>query len=343
MPPTRSLSSQTLRLGIVGASTLRGKEIAQILDERPLPATVAEIRLLDDPGYSGTLSEAGGEPAIIHSLDEDSLRGLRIVFFACEEPFAARYWAAAERADAKVIDLSGALASVRAAFAWIPALDDIYFPPGSPATNLFYSPRAATIVACTVAAAFRRFRLKRMAATFFQPVSEQGAAGIEELEAQTIKLLSLQPIPREIYDAQVAFNLLDRYGDSCRISLDDLRAAIAREVAAYLGAEIPVPAVQVLQAPVFYSIAFSIFLELNQPCPVEEISMLLAGAGLAVSGLEDPPTTNVRVAGSSEVTIGSIRRDANLETGYWLWGAVDNIRLAADNAVRIAEKILVAP
>src|SRR5713226_2868470 len=140
MIPTRNFSSQPLRIGIVGASTLRGKEIAQILDERPLPLPVEEMRLLDDSGYSGTLAEAGGEPAIIHGLDEESLRGLQFVFFAGQEAFAARHWAAAERAGAKIIDLSGALATVRSAFAWIPGLDHIYFPPGSPATNLFYSP-----------------------------------------------------------------------------------------------------------------------------------------------------------------------------------------------------------
>ena len=69
-------------------------------------------------------------------------------------------------------------------------------------------------------------------------------------------------------------------------------------------------------------------------------SAMGTGAGVSVSTADDPATTNVSVAGTSEVTIGSIRRDSNLESGYWLWGAVDNVRLAADNAVRIAEKIL---
>ena len=337
MPP---LNGHPLRIGIVGASTLRGKDIAQILDERPLPIPVAEMRLLDDPTSSGTLTEAGGEPVVIQGLDEDSFLGLDLVFFVCEEAFAARYWAEAERAGAAVIDLSGVLGGARSAFSWIPALDGTHSPPGAPGTKLFYSPGAAAIVACTVATALHRLQVRRMAAVFYQPVSELGAAGIEELESQTVKLLSFQPIAREVFDAQVAFNLLDRYGEACRVSLEDSRSIVARDVARYLGLEISVPAVQVIQAPVFYSIGFSIYLELEQTHTVEEIGTALTGAGVRVSAPEDPPTTNVSVAGTSDVSIGSIRRDSNLELGYWLWGAVDNVRLAADNAVRIAEKIL---
>jgi aspartate-semialdehyde dehydrogenase len=340
LPPSHKSNGQPLRLGIVGASTLRGKDIAQILDERPLPVPVAELRLLDDPNVSGTLTEAGGEPVVIQSLDEESLSGLDVVFFACEEAFAARHWAQAERAGAIVIDLSGALATVRSAFSWIPSLDAALSPAHSPGAKLFYSPGAAAIVACTVAAALRHFRVPRIAAVFFQPASELGTPGIEELESQTVKLLSFQPIAREVFDAQVAFNLLDRYGESCRVSLDESRAAIARDVARYLGPEVPLPAVQVIQAPVFYSIGFSIYVEFEKAYPVQEIERSLTAAGVNVASPEDPPTTNVSVAGQSGVTIGSIRRNSNLQSGYWLWGAVDNVRLAADNAVRIAEKIL---
>lgn len=335
-----SSNGQPLRIGIVGASTLRGKDIAQILDERPLPVPVEEIRLLDDPGFSGTLAEVGGEPVVVKGLDEESLQGLKIVFFACDETCAARYWAAAERAGAAAIDLSGALATVRSAVPWIPTLDDACPPKRLPASQLFYSPGAAAIVACTVAAALRRFRVVRMAAVFFQPVSEHGPAGIEELESQTVKLLSFQPIAKEVFDEQVAFNLLDHYGESCRVSLEDSRSAIARDVAEYLRSALPVPAVQLVQAPVFYSFAFSIYTEFDQPYSPSEISSALTAAGAVVAKPGEPAPTNVSVAGANEVSLGPVVRDPNVECGYWLWGAVDNIRLAADNAVRIAEKIL---
>ena len=48
----------------------------------------------------------------------------------------------------------------------------------------------------------------------FPPVSERDQAGIEELESQTASLLSFREIAQPVFDAQVAFNLLARYGES---------------------------------------------------------------------------------------------------------------------------------
>ena len=36
---------------------------------------------------------------------------------------------------------------------------------------------------------------------------------MDELHEQTVNLLSFQQLPKTVFDAQVAFNLLDRYGE----------------------------------------------------------------------------------------------------------------------------------
>ena len=48
------------RVAIVGASSLRGKELKVVLEERNFPAS--EIVLLDESVAAGTLTEVGGEP-----------------------------------------------------------------------------------------------------------------------------------------------------------------------------------------------------------------------------------------------------------------------------------------
>ena len=53
-----------------------------------------------------------------------------------------------------------------------------------------------------------------------------------------------------------------------------------------------------------------------------------------------PAPSNVSVAGESRIALAQIERDLNLERGYWLWSAADNLRLAAANAASIAEKLL---
>ncbi len=68
------------RVAIVGASSLRGKEIKQVLEDRNFPAS--DVVLLDESVMAGTLTEAAGEPTFIRALDEDSFEHANFVFFA---------------------------------------------------------------------------------------------------------------------------------------------------------------------------------------------------------------------------------------------------------------------
>ena len=178
--------------------------------------------------------------------------------------------------------------------------------------------------------------------SFFSPASERGKEGVEELSEQTVKLLSLQSIPQTVFDSQVAFNLLDRWGEESAEKLADVRGGIAREVQEYLGGRAPVPAISLIQAPVFYGHAFSVFAELSQPLDPAALGARLEAAGLQISGDDDPGLSNVSVAGEAKAALSTAAPDGGVAHGYWFWGAADNLRLQASNAGQIAEKILVA-
>ena len=60
---------------------------------------------------------------------------------------------------------------------------------------------------------------------------------MDELHQQTVSLLSFQSLPREQYDAQVAFNLLPLLGSAAKVKLAATQARIAEEYAA-LSAEV---------------------------------------------------------------------------------------------------------
>src|SRR5271168_3588967 len=96
-------------VAIVGASSLRGQELKLVLEDSNFPAS--EIILLDEPALAGTLTEAGGEPAFIRALDEDSFEKARFAFFAGSAQDAERNWQAAQRSGARVIDMTGAIAA----------------------------------------------------------------------------------------------------------------------------------------------------------------------------------------------------------------------------------------
>jgi len=338
MPSGRSTSFRT---AIVGASSLRGKELVQVLEQRHFPST--DLVLLDASVPAGTLTEAAGEPAFIRALDEESFEGARVAFFAGAPQDAAQNWSAAERSGAIVIDLTGALASPghpsRAA-SWIPSLHAVLPPPAAPALTAYVSPGTPVIVACTLAAALRESAPLRTSLLLFPPVSEREQAGVDDLEAQTAALLSFREIARPVFDAQVAFNLLGAYGPSATPSLAETRAAIARDVAAWLAGRLPPPAIQLVQAPVFYGYAFAAFAEFPSPAAPEQLHAAFANLGVKVTAPGAEPPSNASVAGESEIHLARIQGDSNVPGALWIWGAADSLRLAATNAVRIAEEIV---
>lgn len=341
------LPEDTLRVAIAGAASLPGQDLKLWMEECGFPA--GEVRLLDEEPLAGTLTDVGGEVALVKAVDEDSFRKLRFVFFAGPRAFAMRHGSGAARAGATVIDLTGELAGAASAAAWIPRLDGVLAPPGKAGGSresgrILVSPSAPAIVACSFCAAVAPFGPKRVVMNFFSPVSERGKEGVEELSGQSVKLLSLQSIPQEVFDSQVAFNLLDRWGAESAEKLADVRGRIAREVREYLGGRVPVPAINLIQAPVFYGHAFSAFAEFGKALDAAALGAQLEAVGFQIAGGDDddPGPSNVSVAGESRAVLRAAVPDGGVDHGYWFWGAADNHRLPASNALQIAEKILVA-
>ncbi|MGH9775562.1 MAG: Asd/ArgC dimerization domain-containing protein [Candidatus Acidiferrales bacterium] len=326
---------------IAGASSLRGRELKQVFEDRHFPAT--DYDLLDESIAAGTLTEAGGEPAVVRAFDEQSFDGAQFVFFAGNREDARVFAPAAIRAGAKIIDLTGGLRGEPAAIAWIPALDR-FFPPANIShpceTRIFLSPPPPVQICATLCAAFHDFSPRRMTVLFLRPVSECGQPGVDELEAQTAQLLSLKPASQDVFGAQVAFNLLSAYGEQCRPSLQESRAEIVADTRDFLAGRCAVPAIQLLHAPAFYGFLFSAFVEFPTAIKVEALDAALAAAGVQLVASDDPQPDNVTLAGESKIQLARIERDASVENAFWLWGGVDNLRFAVTNAVQVAEALL---
>jgi aspartate-semialdehyde dehydrogenase len=344
-----SAAPRPFRIAVVGASTLLGKELKLVLEDRNFPAS--DIDLLDSSAMAGTLTAAAGEPTFIRALDESSFEGVRFAFFAGSVADTERNWQTAQKAGATIIDLSGALSASEAtptpgSTAWIPSLAK-ELPPqrgsggnGSPQRVVYSSPSPAAIMACTVAAALRKASPERIAMVFFPPVSERDLAGVEELENQTASLLSLREISTPVFGAQVAFNLLTGYGEDSKPALQDVRNSIASEVARYLAGRVRLPAVQLVQTPIFYGYAFAAYVDFVAAPTADDVAAAFAGLGVRIADAGDPAPTNVSVAGESEIYLARVEGDPNVSSAVWLWGAADNLRLSATNAVRIAEGLL---
>jgi aspartate-semialdehyde dehydrogenase len=98
------------------------------------------------------------------------------------------------------------------------------------------------------------------------------------------------------------------------------------------------PALQLVQAPIFHGHAFSIYLEMDKPIALGDFAQALAGDHVIVArGPEDSPT-NVSAAGQGDILL-SLSRDATQANAVWIWGASDNLRIAALTAVEAAESM----
>src|ERR1700730_10226373 len=128
------LGADSLRIAIAGATSLRGKDLRQWIDESGFQ--VGEGRLLDEELAAGTLAEVAGEPVIVQPVDEASFERTRFVFFTGSPAFAAAHARSAERAGATVIDMTGSLSAAPGARLWIPHLDaELAAPPSGHADS----------------------------------------------------------------------------------------------------------------------------------------------------------------------------------------------------------------
>jgi aspartate-semialdehyde dehydrogenase len=161
---------------------------------------------------------------------------------------------------------------------------------------------------------------------------------MDELHQQTVNLLSFQPLPKEVFDAQVAFNMVARYGPKSQPVLNSVEERILRHYQQIAGGEIPPPALFLLQAPVFHGHAMAVFLEMETPVELQALSQALAGDHVAIPAEEEDPPSNVSSAGQANIQL-ALKLDPVQPHGVWLWAAADNLRISALTAVECAESM----
>jgi aspartate-semialdehyde dehydrogenase len=332
-----SLSHESRRLVIAGASSLLGAELKTLLEESRLATW--DFRLVDEEIAAGILTEAAGEAAVIQPAGEDAFDRAGLIFFTGSDSFTSANLPSARRSGATIVDLSGATAGGGATF-WLSgtSASDKASDPSS--DNLFFVPSAASEAIAKLALALSSLGLRHLTAVAFQPVSGAGKFGVEELETQTGQLLSFQSPGKQLFDAQIAFNMLDRFGPESMHRLSDFTRRVRHEVRACLQEDIAMPAIQSLHAPVFYGMAFAACAELPRDVSPAAVLAACKSVGFLVTE-EDAAPSNISVAGESFVHLAPPCQDSASPGSWWFWGAADNIRLPAWNAVQLAEKLVV--
>jgi aspartate-semialdehyde dehydrogenase len=73
---------------------------------------------------------------------------------------------------------------------------------------------------------------------------------------------------------------------------------------------------------------------------MDGIFQSLGSSHIDVRMKDHEPPTNVGVAGQSGITVGSINQDRNQPRAWWLWMAVDNLQIVAENAGEVVREYL---
>lgn len=332
-----STDRRAQRIVVAGASSLLGGEVKTVLEESRFAGW--DLRLVDEEDVAGTLTEAGGEAALIQRIEEDTFRGARFAFLTGSTEFATQCIGPAKDAGATILDFSRASLSDPDATPWFPKLESLVGKIIDKSSKIYNVFSAGGTAVSSLALALRRIGLKQLVSILFSPVSEAGREGIEELETQTSQLLSFQSVGQKVFDAQAAFNLLPRFGAESRHDLHgrllQTRAEVSASVSdANLDAQI---AMKLIHAPVFYGMTFSAWAELDGNTDVAALKNLCKDAGFVLTETAEAGPCNVSVAGETGVLLRDPERDAARAGTWWFWGAADNLRLPAWNGCKLAE------
>jgi aspartate-semialdehyde dehydrogenase len=341
------MTNRTYRIGIVGASSLAGKELSDELGESLLGAS--DFVLLDDEEAAGQVTAAGDEAAFIQQLEATSFERMDFVFFACGADVTKKHWQDARHAGASIVDLTYALEGKKDVLVRAPWVAEVLtektarkeIEPDLNTPAVVAAHPAAVMLVMVAGRLNVRVPLTSVAATVMEPASEYGRAAMDELHQQTVNLLSFQTLPREQYDAQVSFNLLPALGDAAKVKLEVTERRIRSHYAGLAGGTLPALALQIVQAPVFHGYVASLLVELANPASVDEVEAALAGEHLdVVSGESDPPS-NLSAAGQEDIMVRVSKDSGEGEQGtrFWLWLAADNLKLAALNAIACASEL----
>lgn len=326
------------KIAIAGASSLLGKELKEALADSALAA--ADLILMDEEEGLGQLDQVGDEVTFVQAIEPDAFDKVDFTFFCGSEELTRKHWRNALRSGSTVLDLSGALdqeTGVLVRAPWVNADDgnaDLFTPAIVPAHP------AALALALLVGRLHETLPVSSTHATLLLPASEFGRAAMDELHQQTVNLLSFQSLPKAIYDAQAAYNLLSAVGENAKIRLATVESRVRRHFSALAGKRWPSLSLQVIAAPVFHGHTFSIAVDLERPVEISVLEDALGADHLDLVLEDTDSPSNLAATGQNDVLV-RMRPEAGARnpaesSRVWLWAASDNLRLFAQNAVECA-------
>ncbi|HLK20640.1 MAG TPA: Asd/ArgC dimerization domain-containing protein [Bryobacteraceae bacterium] len=327
-------------VAVIGGESLLGKEVRELLESSALAVNVKLIASTD--AGDTIIAAVRDEPVVINSMEMADLGSAGVVVLAGNPESSRHAYEQIQNVKAKslLIDVKGGMEDLPGTRLRAPMAE----PPGLKASaqiQVIAHP-AAIAIALFLTHLRKAGIIRRSVIQIIEPASERGSTGIDELQKQTVALLSFKPLPKEIYDAQAAFNLLPEYGADSPHKLAGVELKIERHLASLLATEgsVPMPSIRVIHAPVFHGYGISVWTEFENNPGMEAILDSLASNDIDIRTADHEPPSNVGVAGQRGITVGAISPDRNEPRAVWFWIVTDNLRIAAENVVEVVRENL---
>src|SRR5579862_3262802 len=327
-------------VAVVGATGAVGIEMIKTLEKRNFP--VGKLTLLASSRSVGKKLKFRNETCTVGELTKDSFGGIDIALFSAGGSISREYAPIAAQAGCVVIDNSSAFRMDDQVPLVIPEIN-----PGDVASHkgIIANPNCTTAI--TLMALYplhKAFGCKRIFASSYQAVSGTGAKAIAELEHQVGQVVRGQPVTREVYPHQIAFNVLphvDSFLPSGNTKEEMKMENEGRKIMHHPAFRASVTCVRV---PVYRAHSVAVSAEFDKPVSVEAAREVLRKApGLQVI---DEPAKNqyplpLYLAEQYDCAVGRLRKDCALDNGLCFWVAGDQLlKGAALNAVQIGEELL---
>lgn len=327
-------------VAIVGATGLVGREFIKVLEQRNFP--MRSIRLLASDRSAGTKLYVKHEQVEVEETTAHSFEEVDIALFSAGAEISNHFSPIAARAGAVVIDNSSAFRMDPNVPLVVPEVnaEDIKEHKG-----IIANPNCSTIQMVVAIYPLHKVNpIKRIIVDSYQSASGIGSAAMEELIDQSKLALEGREVVPHLFPHQIAFNVLPEIDLFMDNAYTKEEWKMVEETQKIMHApEIAISATCV-RVPVSIGHSEALHIEFSRPMSAQEARQILAEApGVRV---QDDPGISLyphpwSAAGTDDVFVGRIRKDASHERGLAMWVVSDNIRKgAALNTVQIAETMI---
>src|SRR5215469_11365619 len=336
IPQERSMG---YRVAVVGATGNVGREMLSILSERNFPAD--KVHAVASTRSIGAEVSFGDDKVLkVESLDTFDFSGVDIALFSPGAKVSAVHAPRAGKAGCVVVDNTSQFRMDKDVPLVVPEVN-----PSAVAQykkrNIIANPNCSTIQMVVALKPLHDLaRIKRIVVATYQSVSGAGRDAMDELFTQTRSVYVNDPIKRERFTKQIAFNCIphiDVFQDG-GVTKEEWKMDV--ETRKILDPNIAVTATCV-RVPVFIAHAEAVNVEFETALDEDAAREALKRApGVVVVDhqADEGYVTQVEAAGEDAVYVSRVRRDPTVPHGLNLWVVGDNLRKgAALNAVQIAE------